>query len=183
MFLKQIAKDLFYKEIKEYWANEGCNSRMRKYNFIGKVLCILREILLLLTVIYFVYISSRAIVNIFDIRIMITVFDQLNIKEVELFIINIYQISFVLWVIFNLINYKIKSLSFNKTIRNIIIGLLGFPVIALIMFYFILSGYLMISFWILVVFLILDTVLVFLVNRIKYLYEVSIGKEKKENGK
>lgn len=172
MFLKQAVKDLFSNNAVNYWKDEGCNNRMRKYILMSKILTVMQLVIMLFVILYFIYISTISILKLQSIN---------NIDDSVRFIINIYQVSTIGIIGLYVASNKLKKLSLEKLVFNIIKSLVILPLIALIMFYFDLIGYLMLSFWILIIFMIFEIVINGFNKRVKFLHEVSIGKEKVKN--
>ncbi len=142
---------------------------MRNYVKAGKILRILQLIFMLLIIIYLIFVSSVSILNINNIK---------DIEKIKELLINVYQIGIVGIIVLNIVYYKTKKYSFDKLISNIIMSLAVLPLIALIMFYFDLIGHLMLSFWIFVVFLVVDLFINEFNKKVKHLHKVCIGKEK-----
>ena len=164
--IRQVVKDLFSKEANEYWKNEGCNNRMRKYNVCNKIL----EIINILIIISYILITSVfGIVYIYNIN---------DINEVIKLIINSYEIAAVMIVIFHVINCKIKKEKLYVTVLNIIKTIILIPVISLTMFHFKLLDNFMIGFWLLIAIILTHIIISKFNRRINNLYDVCLGKKK-----
>lgn len=182
--IKQFIKDVCGKQVKDYWKNEGCNKRMQRYVLIKNILHWVQLIVMLLLVCYVVLITTDMIVNIFNDGDMATnIIQKYHAKAIQDIILNVYQIGFVLILMINLLDYKLKSMSLYNVFKNVIRDTLGLPIVMLIIFYFMTVGNLMLTFWVLVAFVIINVVIDLYTNRIELLNNIATGGKNNEKNK
>lgn len=180
--IKQCINDIFGKNAKDYWSNEGNNKRMRFYCNFNRGFKVIKILLTLFIALYLIRIASESLVSIIEgngYQFFLEMFCNPNDPSISNSITNIYSISFILITGYSVLDFKINSKTKLELINNLIRSIFFFPVIVLVFFHFKLNGSLMSTFWIITIVILLSLGIGFINNRIDNLYKISIGKEER----
>lgn len=160
---------------------------MRSYYKLSKILKVIKYLLILGLILYFIILSTNSIFCLFDKYICcekeLTLLSYVDFKK---FILDIYIVTFIITLFVVLYLSRKQRYSLNKIFCILVSGLLFLPVSALLIYNFVTLKSLMSSFYLLVVFSILMIIINQLTNRIDRLYNIAVGsneikKERKEN--
>lgn len=174
--MKQIYKDLCSGSSEKYWKNEGNNKRMQNYNKLSKSLKIVKQIIKLLIIIYFIILSTNSIFCLYDRLICCNnEVNLLSFVDFRKFLLDTYIATFIIFVFVVLYISRKKKDSLNNIINIFMISLLFLPVSILVVYNFVVLGSLMRSFYLLVVFSVVIFIINQLTNRIDKLYNLAVG--------
>lgn len=160
----------------KYWCDEGNNKRMRTYYKLSKILKIIKYLLILGLILYCIILTTNSIFCLFDKYICcekeLTLLSYVDFKK---FILDIYIVTFIITLFVVLYLSRKQRYSLNKISCILVSGLLFLPVSALLIYNFVALKSLMSSFYLLVVFSVLMTIINQLTNRIDRLYDIAVG--------
>lgn len=159
---------------------------MRSYYKLSKILKVIKYLLILGLILYFIILATNSIFCLFDKYICcekeLTLLSYVDFKK---FILDIYIVTFIITLFVVLYLSRKQRYSLNKIFCILVSGLLFLPVSALLIYNFVELKSLMSSFYLLVVFSVLMIIINQLTNRIDRLYNIAVGsneiKERKEN--
>ena len=171
-----IYEDLCSESSEKYWCDEGNNKRMRSYYKLSKILKVIKYLLILGLILYFIILATDSIFCLFDKYICcekeLTLLSYVDFKK---FILDIYIVTFIITLFVVLYLSRKQRYSLNKIFCILVSGLLFLPVSALLIYNFVALKSLMSSFYLLVVFSVLMTIINQLTNRIDRLYDIAVG--------
>lgn len=160
----------------KYWCDEGNNKRMRTYYKLSKILKIIKCLLILGLILYCIILTTNSIFCLFDKYICcekeLTLLSYVDFKK---FILDIYIVTFIITLFVVLYLSRKQRYSLNKIFCILVSSLLFLPVSALLIYNFVALKSLMSSFYLLVVFSVLMTIINQLTNRIDRLYDIAVG--------
>jgi hypothetical protein len=160
----------------KYWCDEGNNKRMRSYYKLSKILKVIKYLLILGLIFYFIILATNSIFCLFDKYICcekeLTLLSYVDFKK---FILDIYIVTFIITLFVVLYLSRKQRYSLNKIFCILVSALLFLPVSALLIYNFVALKSLMSSFYLLVVFSVLMIIINQLTNRIDRLYDIAVG--------
>lgn len=160
----------------QYWKEEGNNKRMQLYCKISKILNILSYILTIAFIIYVLVLCTNSLFCMFDklsccsdnIEVLLT----LNFKSM---VLNSYKITFVVTMLMVMYYSYKRKYTIKKIISSLLIALMLLPISALLIYNFIMLGSLMSSFYLLVVFVVINCGINLFTKRVDNLYNIAVG--------
>ena len=169
-------EDLCSGSSEKYWRSEGNNKRMRSYHKLSEILKITKNILLIGLAIYCVILATNSIFCLHDKFICcdteISILSFINFRN---FVLDIYIATFIIALFVVLYFSRKQKYSMKQVINVIANSLLFLPVSSLLVYNFVVLGSLMSSFYLLVVFVVVNLIINQLTNRIDKLYDVAVG--------
>lgn len=155
---------------------------MRSYHKLSIVLKVVRNLLMLMVILYCLYLSTNTIFCLFD-RLSCCTDEQtiLNVIDLKKFVFDTYIITFIMMLFVVLYYGKRNKLSLKKLFVICSLSLFFLPISALLNYNFMILGSLMCSFYLLVVTVVIVLSIDFIRNRIDKLYRLAVGIEVKED--
>lgn len=158
----------------EYWSNEGNNKRMRLYRKISKGLKIFSYVLKIVLAIYVLILCTNSLLCLFNI-ISDNELNFLRSINFRNLIYNTYKITFIIILLVTLYYGYKRNCSIGKLISNLIKSIIFLPISVLLIYNFLMLGNLMNSFYLLVIFVVMEWVINSFIARIDKLYGIAVG--------
>lgn len=147
---------------------------MQNYHKLSKILKILNNILAFLLVLYLLVLCTNSLFYLFRFSYYDSI-DIVKLLDYKSFVFNIYIITFIsLLLLMGYYNHK-KSYPIKKIISTIFNGMLFLPISVLMIYNFMFLGNLMISFYLIVIFIVVTFVINLITKRIDTLYSIAVG--------
>lgn len=172
--VKQFFEDMSSSSEK-YWSEEGNNKRMQSYYKFSKYLKVFEHIITLALVSYILYLCTTSLFCMFDKMSCVNnmeILDQFNFKTM---VFNTYKITFIITVLLVIYYSRKNKYTIKKVVSSLFNGLLFLPISVLLIYNFMMLGSLMISFYLLVVFVVITFVTNSISNRIDNLHDIAVG--------
>jgi len=149
---------------------------MRRYHKTSQILKYVKYLLIICLVMYCLSLTTDSIFYMFQsLDYYNSGYDTVVMFDLKNFVFDIYKISLILFFMFILFKGKSFNYSYKQFIVNLAKFLLFLPVCALLLFNLVVLNNLMNSFYLLVVFIVVNYIIDSFTNKVDKLYSVAVG--------
>lgn len=149
---------------------------MQFYHKLSKGFQIFNNILTIALVLYILALCTNSLFCLFD-KIVCCNNNQnlLSVIDFKVLVFNTYKITFIVFLLLVLYYSRKNKYTIKKVISILFNGLLFLPISVLLIYNFMMLGSLMSSFYLLVLYVVVTSVIGFVSKRIDTLYDIAVG--------